>query len=122
MAEYDTACTITHVCRHFERGDIIAQGKRLTSIFKIAVKNKQTNNNNKKGLRGFHRNEDVTLREQLYKVTATMVTLKFLLPTRDSAWGQTQVDDAGRGWRKFNDQGHLDDGNSVKWNNTVHVE
>ena len=42
MAEYDTAYNITHVCSHFERDDTIAQGKRLTSIFKITVKNKQT--------------------------------------------------------------------------------
>ena len=51
-----------------------------------------------------------------------MVTLKFLMSTRDSSWGQTQVDDAGRDCQKFNEEIHLDNGNSVKWNNTVHVE
>lgn len=50
-------------------------------------------------------------------VNGGMVTLKFFKP-RDSQGGETEVRDAGNYQGVF----LLDDGNSVKWNNTVCLE
>lgn len=50
-------------------------------------------------------------------VNGGMVTLKFFKP-RDSPGGETEVRDAGNYQGVF----LLDDGNSVKWNNTICLE